>query len=247
MNFGAARLGFWFRPPVIDTGDRSQTKSRNVLIVYDPTEAITAGFNTIYNDGGDPHPSQIAATISARETALGFTPTTVTTYAALAAIPTATLNNYSHIWDIGYNTVISTGATSIYTDYLQNGGALFILGENLLFNFRDGSIASFITSVGGGTVTHDANAPKQMETTTVAPEFRLANSSATVTFDAPGRFLTLGTGTAMTTEKQAAVWKTGSLSNAQTGAIAVVLDINVFTSALDQNFVDNISITLNKK
>lgn len=246
MNFGGSRLGFWFRPPA--TGDdRSVTKSKNVLIVYDPTEAITAGLNTIYNDGGDPHPSQIAATISARETALGFTPTTITSYTDLAAIPTATLNNYAHIWDIGYNTVITSGAQTIYTDYLQNGGAIFILGENLLFNARDGSLSSFITSVGGGTVTHDANAPKQSETTTVAAEFRLANNSATVTFDAPGRFLTLGTGTAMTTEKQAAVWKTGSLANATSGAIAVVLDINVFTSALDQNFVDNISITLNKK
>ena len=239
MNFGAARLGFWFRP----VGDRSVTKSPNVLIVYDPN-SVHPG---IY--GSDVNPADIASSITAQETGLGFTATTVTSYAALNALD---ITNYSHIWDVGYDTLITTTSANQYLAYLQTGGAIFLLGENGVFVDRDNSLDNFISVyAGGGAADADNWDPMASITATVAAEFLLANSVNTVTFNRPGRYVSVGTGTAMATSvngTHAAVWETGSLSAAPTGAIASVLDINWTTGGdLDPNFMDNISITLNKK
>lgn len=241
MNFGAARLGFWFRQP---TGDRSVTKSNKVLIVYD-LNSIRAG---MYDS--DVNPSSIAATISAREVSLGFVPTTITSYSALNALTDAQLAEYAHIWDVGYDTLMTTLVEIKYATYLQGGGAMFLLGENGFFVDRDGDITNFITNMGGGVVTADAQTTGIL-TADVAAEFRLANSASTVQFNNVGRFGSIGTGTVMASSgngTHAAVWKTGSLSNKPTGAIAVVLDINFLVDPNTQpQFIDNLSIVLNKK
>jgi hypothetical protein len=126
---------------------------------------------------------------------------------------------------------------------------MFLLGENGFFVDRDGDISNFITNMGGGTVSADAQTTGLI-TATVAAEFRLSNSTATVDLANVGRFGAIGSGTIMASSgngTHAAVWKTGSLSNKPTGAIAVVLDINFLVSPyIDQNFIDNVSIVLNK-
>jgi hypothetical protein len=241
MNFGAARLGFWFRPP--DTTDRSVVKSKNVLIVYD----LNSTRGGMYDS--DVNPADIAATISNREVALGFTPTTVTSYSALLAISDAALANYAHIWDVGYDTLMTTAAETKYATYLASGGAMFLLGENGFFVDRDGDITNFITNMGGGTVTADAQTTGVL-TANVAAEFRLSNPTPTVEFVNVGRFGVIGNGTVMASSgngTHAAVWKTGSLTNKPNAAIAVVLDINFLVSPYtQQNFIDNVSIVLNK-
>ena len=242
MNFGAARLGFWFRSPVIVVEDRSVAKSLNVLIVYD-LNSLRPGLYDV-----DVTPASIASVIAARETSLGFVPTTITSYASLAA---ADISQYAHIWDVGYDTLMTTTAADKYKTYLQGGGAAFLLGENGIFVQRNNTIDNFITSyMGGGSVDAGAYDPNDAITATVAAEFRLSNSSSTVTFNRPGRFETIGTGTALATSGDgvhAAVWKTGSLSQAPTGAICSVLDINFLVGSGDSNFIDNVSIVLNKK
>ena len=242
MPVGAGRLGFWFRQP--DTGDRSVTKSTNVLIVYD-LNSIRGG---MYDN--DVNPSSIAATIATRETSLGFTPTTLTSYSALTALTDEQLADYAHIWDVGYDTLMTTAVEDKYATYLGGGGAMFLLGENGFFVDRDGDITNFITNMGGGTVTANAQTTGII-TTTVAAEFRLANQSSTVQFNNVGRFGSIGNGTIMASSgngTHAAVWKTGSLTNKPTGAIAVVLDINHLVGGdIQPAFIDNVSIVLNKK
>jgi hypothetical protein len=241
MPVGAARLGFWFRPPVVE--DRSIAKSLNVLIVYD-LNSLRPG---VYGDP-NPDPSSLAAVIAARETSLGFIPTTITSYASLAATD---ISQYAHIWDVGYDTLMTTTVADKYKAYLQTGGAAFLLGENGIFVQRNDTIDNFITNyMGGGSVDAGSYDINDSITATVAAEFRISNSSSTVTFNRPGRFETIGTGTALATSADgvhAAVWKTGSLSQAPTGAICSVLDINFLVGAGDSNFIDNVSIVLNKK
>jgi hypothetical protein len=241
MNFGAARLGFWFRPPVIVVEDRTEAKSSNVLIVYD-LNGLRPG---IYDF--NPSPASIAEVIAARETSLGFVPTTITSYASLAS---ADISQYAHIWDIGYDTLMTSAVADQYKTYLQSGGAAFLLGENGVFVQRNNTIDNFITTyMGGGSVDAGSYDINDAITATVAAEFRLSNSSSTVTFNRPGRFETIGTGTALATSADgihAAVWKTGSLSQAPTGAICSVLDINFLVGSGDSNFIDNVSIVLNK-
>jgi hypothetical protein len=241
MNFGAARLGFWFRPPVVE--DRSVAKSINVLIVYD-LNSLTPG----RYDGFDPNPSSLASVIAARETSLGFIPTTITSYTSLASTD---ISQYAHIWDVGYDTLMTSTAADKYKTYLQSGGAAFLLGENGVFVQRNDTIDNFITSyMGGGSVDAGSYDPNAAITATVASEFLLANNVNSVTFNRPGRFETIGAGTALATSGDgihAAVWKTGSLSQAPTGAICSVLDINFLVGSGDSNFIDNVSIVLNKK
>lgn len=259
MPVHAGRLGFWFRPV-----DRAQIvkdppdTTPDVLIFYDPyTPGHPSGLTNYYTQSGDVNPAtDVWPIIKAREEALGFRATLITGYANL---PTD-LSKYVHIWDIGYAspyTVNPSDPTSKLTAYLQQGGALFMLGENVYFNSKDQTIDNFITGLGGGTVTTFTGYDYLGDiTATVQPEFRLANNGTYVTFGWPNVFTSWGTGTpiavAGTTLPAAVVWKTGSLSNARAGAIVSVLDINFFGGSYapeyyNPEFIANLSIVMNKK
>ena len=243
MPLGAARLGFWFRPLTNpDEPDRSETKSNNVLIVYDLNSVFPNRYNT------DVNPADIASVISARETALGFVPTTITSYASLAATD---ITNYAHIWDVGYDTLITDTVADQYKAYLQTGGAAFLLGENTNFVDRNNSISLFITNYMGGGFINTGFGRGTTVNAIVANEFLLANNDNTIAFAAPGQFFNIGTGTVMAESDygaHAVVWQTGSLTQAVTAAICSVLDVNFFVSdTMDTNFIDNLCIVLNKK
>jgi hypothetical protein len=221
--------------------DRSVLKSKNVLIVWDP--------NSVHGQYAfDVDPVIIASNISARESALGFTPTIISSYADLV---NTDITNYAHIWDVGYDTMMTGAAADKYKAYLQTGGAVFLLGENGYFVARDNTIDNFFTSyMGGGSVASNPTNLNTSVPSTVASEFLLSNSNNSITFNNPGIFNTIGTGTIMVSSGygiHAAVWKTGSLSEAPTAAICSVLDVNFVSSDFDNDFVDNVSITLNKK
>jgi len=239
MPLASSRLGFWN----IGQEDRSVVKSKNVLIVYDPS-SVKGQYGSL-----DPDPSEIAATISARETSLGFVPTQIASYSAFLALTPSQIADYAHIWDVAYDTFIPSAVEDSYSAYLDGGGAMFLLGENGAFAERNGEITSFITNMGGGTVS-TTNQTTGVITATIASEFLLANSNPTVSFANVGRFNAFGTGTVMASSSNgihAAVWKTGSLSNKPTAAIAVVLDINFLVPPnIQPDFIDNVSIVLNK-
>ena len=222
---------------------RNITKSSNILIVYDTNSVGTNRYST------DVNPTNIAITISNRETALGFTPTTITSYAVFEALSDSQIANYAHIWDVGYDTLITSSVSIRYKTYLSSSGAMFLLGENGSFIARDNSLSSFITETGGGNIT--VTTPTDNLPSTVAQEFRLVNSNDTIQFNAPGRFSGIGSGTVLVNnvDIQGAVWKTGSLLNYPTAAITSVLDINFLVNQSTQNtdFIDNLSIILNTR
>lgn len=245
MPSGAGRLGFWYLQ------DRGMV-SKKVLVFYDPLTNGPNG-NTNYYASGDVTPAQIYSTIQARETALGFTTTFVQSYAALASFD---LSQYAHIWDVGYASPYTTNPndpTAQLTTYLQNGGAMFILGENTLFGVRDDTIDNFVTSLGGGNITRSYSDYSYAVDTTIDPQFLLANNVNKVRFSRPGGFISLGTGTAMTTAFTegiyvAAMWKTNSLSNAPKGAVVSVLDVNFLVgSYIQPSFIDNLIFSMNLK
>jgi len=139
---------------------------------------------------------------------------------SITAIPDVTVENYAHIWDVGYDTYMKAAVETKYASYLATGGAMFLLGENGSFVQRDGDITNFITNMGGGSVTADAQTTGVI-TATVASEFLLANQTASVTFNNVGKFGSIGNATIMASSgngTHAAVWKTGSLSNKPTAA-----------------------------
>jgi len=244
--FGASRLGFRF-----SQGDRGVIK--DTIVFYDPL-TLGPGGNTDYYNSGDINPAtQLWPKIRDREIALGFTPRFVTSYAELATLD---LTQYAHLWDIGYASPYAsnpTNPTTQLTNYLVDGGALLILGENSFFGVRDDAIDTFVTGLGAGTVTRSTTEYYWATDENVQPEFLQANFDDVVTFSRPGTFSTYGTGTPITTpfiadEYVAVMWKTGSLSAAERGAVISILDINFITDNFyNPNFIDNMCICLNRK
>jgi hypothetical protein len=241
-----------------------------VLIVYDLAEGpiYYPGYGYYYpgpnyreNGGFDVSVNGLAQTVANRESILGFLTQVVTSYGILNALTREQMNRFSHIWDLGYRTPMSGAATAKYTQYLQDGGALFLLGENTYFNIRNQSICDLVNNLGGGTagIRYDTAGFGTIGATT-ASEFLLANSRADITFYAPNGFTSYGTGTPIANSgigPPAMMWKTGSLSGARAGALASVLDINFLLNpqfGLNYGnaqwqpwFVDNLSIVMNKK
>jgi hypothetical protein len=243
---GASRLGFRF-----SQGDRGVNK--NVLVFYDPTTYGPNGDTDYYRSGDIDPATQIWPRIRDREIALGFIPRFVTSYAELSTID---LNQYAHLWDIGYASPYTTNPsdpTVQLTNYLQNGGALLLLGENSLFGARDNAIDDFVTTLGAGTVSRSLTEYYWASDEIVNPEFLQANFDDTVTFSRPGTFDQYGTGTPITTpfagnEYVAVMWKTGSLSAAEKGAVISILDISfVVDTYYNASFIDNMCISLNRK
>lgn len=246
--FGASRLGFWFRDP--DRGNRS----KKVLVFYDPLTYGPAGQTDYYNYDVNPA-TQVWPVIAAREIALGFQPSFCSSFAALA---TLNLNEYAHLWDIGYATPYATNPnnpTTQLSNYIKQGGAMFMLGENIYFQTRDTTIDNFVMGLGSGTVSQTTNAAYYNTIPCIVqPEFLLANTNNNITFDAPGAFDNIGSGTNIAVSSvpglplpTAVCWKTGTLSAAPSGSIVSVLDINFFAGgSYNPDFIDNLSLILNR-
>lgn len=209
--------------------------------------------------------SAASAGISARETSLGKTVTVIAGYANLPN----DLSMYSHIWDIDYSTdqmVIMN--SSKYTTYLQGGGAIFMIGEHSGFAQRNNTLATFLGSIGGGTITFDSayNSDNPSVLFSLENEFLLENSNSSVRFPAAGRYQSIGTGVNIIKSAEdylsgtypigtggvAVVWKTGSLTNAPKGAIVSVMDVNIWQNAYSSgvyqgsDFIKNVSLILDR-
>ena len=199
---------------------------------------------------------QMVSNITNVETSLGNTIIVIAGYANLPA----NLSQYDHIWDIGLEAnsnqslLVPTGAAAKYTTYLQQGGGIFIMGENSSFNVRNNDLSSFISGLGGGSVGGAGGATGDI--LNISSEFIIANNTSTVQLAAAAKFDSIGNGTPIVTNSidgstgYATIWKTGSLSLATKGAIVVVLDINFlsnyYNTGNSQQFVANISQILNK-
>jgi hypothetical protein len=243
MNFNGSRLGFWFRPP-------SRITKTKVLVFYDPTTYVAYGggvYNDFYNYDVDPA-TGIYPIIQSREIAAGYDPELIVGYDNLPE----DMSIYSHIWDIGYASPYSnnplTDPTSKLTTFLQGGGSMFMLGENVGLNqpgpspelTRWSTIKEFLNVLGANTdqptVLSIDPTYYGIITSTIKPEFLIANNNNIVTLYAPGGWLDINQGTAMTTPLTggpaypAVMWETGSLPNATTGAIISVLDVNFLTT-----------------
>lgn len=244
-----------FSKRIVKTAFDRGLNNNNVLITY----------NALDNFGGI---ANAAEGISARETSLGKNVTVIAGYSNLPN----DLSVFSHIWDIDVFTgnLVSLNSSK-YTTYLQGGGALFLLGENRnsVFTARNNSLAAFISSVGGGSISFDPSFPDDDTTCSINTQFLLDNSNSSVVFPAIGRFSSIGTGMDIVKTSQimgsfedgfyspgtgglAVVWKTGTLTNAPKGAIVSVLDVNIWgpdyatAPYYGSDFIKNISLILDR-
>lgn len=246
MFYGINKLGFGFLQP-----DRGYKKTS--LVFYDPLTNGPGDDTNYYASGAINPATDIYPVIAAREIALGYDSILVNSYEELL---TYNLFDYAHLWDIGYASPYVTNPndpTNRLYQYIQYGGAMFIMGENSNFGARDSSIDDFITNIGGGSVVRgNTDYSSSSIEVTVDPTFLLANQNNKVTFARPGTFISIGNGTPMTTpftgsEYVAVMWKTGSLNSANAGAIISVLDVNIFVNRFKNlSFIDNILLSMNR-
>jgi len=242
-----------FSKRIVKTDFDRGLNNPNVLITYDTLNSLSSLALTGIND---------------RETALGRNVTIIAGYVNLPN----DLSSFSHIWDIdvtGDQLVIKN--TTKYTAYLQGGGAIFLIGENSGYApSRNLTLATFISSVGGGSVSFDPSFPVDPNTPcSIDNQFLLDNPNSSVVFPAIGRFSSIGTGIDIVKTSQlmgsfqdgffapgtgglAVLWKTGSLANAPKGAIVSILDGNIWQAQYapgpnyGSDFTKNISLILDR-
>lgn len=247
-NFGGSRLGFWYlNAGTQGIGGRSNS-STSILIVkdygYKDERYINGYYYTNYlldMKGRDLLPI-ITTEISSQTDQIKLKTTQITSYGYVnlqqISSSLTSINTYSQVWDISMFTPLNATAKSIYKTYVQNGGALYLLGENnrSYYTERNASITSFIQSdLGGGTVTFDNSVQPITRSVTLQSEFRISQPIGIYGPDlesaATGSLSSYGNGTLFIkingiNGAGAVMWKTGSLSNATTGTVLANFDAN---------------------
>lgn len=188
--------------------------------------------------------SDVANSLAARQTVAGNTPTVISwTGNSIPGLPS--LNSYQQVWDVNGHLALTSDQQAAYQSYLQRGGVLFLMGENTSYGAaRNATLISFISSVGGGTLSIVGNGGGAE---TVSSAMQSPNAINSVSYAASGSYTSPGTGTCLTVNGSntcsAIAFSKGRLANATSGALVSVLDINFLESsraASFQSFVDNL-------
>lgn len=141
---------------------------------------------------------------------------------------------FDEIWDIRFSSVsaITAGEEAQYLSFLQGGGGMFVMGENSSFTPRNDSVLSLIAAAGGGTL----NFLTPGSTQTVNAPFTGPNPVSSVTYLAPGGVDSAGTGSFITddgTNGTGVAWAVGDLTNALSGALTTIFDVNFMQDDAD--------------
>ena len=157
--------------------------------------------------------------------------------------------SYEQIYDLinlPYHLVqdYSGGAQieSAYKALLARGGTLYLQMENPgCCVSRNTNIMDFIEDVGGGTLSYGNTFSSNSITQHNSNESWLSGFSSTVTFDLAGYLTGIGNGTWFAKDSNGnivgAVWYGSDLSNAYTGKIVVITDINY--NSHSSNYTNN--------
>jgi hypothetical protein len=198
----------------------------------------------IVTESGGLYPADVAAVTTFLSGRLGAAGYTVTTN---LGVPAGSLSGYNQIWDIRFDAALSGSEITAFVTYMSGGGALFVMGENGgCCGIRDTSIVALIAAAGGGTV---AFANNSANTQTVQAPFTGPVSITTVTFAAIGSFTSPGHGAFITEDTSttggAIVLGPGTMSNATSGTMLSVLDVNFMDTSgsgqgLSQALTDNL-------
>ncbi len=148
------------------------------------------------------------------------------------------VSSYDQLWDLRIGTALSDTEQASIVAFLNTGKSAFVLGENTSFATRNASIVSLVSLAGGGTVTIGSDVS---DTQNINSPWNTSASS--VTYGAAAGFATPpGTGTYITDTGgssgnigSAVAWTKGTLSNAASGTLVSVLDINFLSSTNNGN------------
>lgn len=149
----------------------------------------------------------------------------------------ADLSPYGQVWDIRFSnsSPITASVETQYLNYLQNGGGMFVMGENQSFMTRNNSVIQLIANAGGGSLNFLVPASTQ----DVVSPFTGPNviADGNVTYAAPGGVDSSGNGQFITTDGTngtGVAFGVGDLTNAPAGALTAIFDVNFMQGTYDQ-------------
>jgi hypothetical protein len=211
-----------------------------VVVGLAPAQAanilIVAGTDSIAQTAG--------SVLNTELTTAGNTVTVVNT-----GVP-ASLTGYTQIYDLRYSNApaFTSGEMTQYLAFLNAaaGNTIFLMGENNSFNTRNALINQFITLAGGGTIAVPATYSSASET--VNAPFTGPNSISTVKFAACGLVTSAGNGSFASSETGGGCslfFNQNRLTNALTGALVVVYDVNFIYNAPNSGAVNEIPFRQN--
>jgi hypothetical protein len=147
------------------------------------------------------------------------------TYQAGSSGPTD-LTGYQQVWDMRYDTALSSNDMALYDTFLKNSGYLYLSGEHGGFATRNNSISAFTSSLGGGTISVNgfANNDQTGNTTYFTGGATVDYAAAAIITSDGGRTLSQDVNGAAT----AKMWigNAGDLGVDYNGTVIVVADIN---------------------
>jgi len=152
-------------------------------------------------------------------------------------VPASDLNGYGQIWDVRFQTALTSDDMTSYTTYISVGRTLVLIGEHTGFMVRNNTILSLISTLGGGDITIGG---ESTSAETVQSPFNSPDAVSTVTWPDSGYATSSGTGMFITESSATAgsslYFARGTLSKAIAGRLMVVFDIDHLTGGYGPDF-----------
>ena len=170
----------------------------------------------------DPQYAGVAGNVTGRLQAAGHTVTTITT------APT-TLTGYQQVWDLRYMSALTSSETTLYTNFITNGGFAYFTTENPgCCMARNNSIAALVTGLGGGSTQIGPgwanNVETNMNTTYMTNGLTVNYAAVAAIVNSQGiPLITDGSGAV---SGMSWIGRAGALGSGVTGTIITVADIN---------------------
>ena len=157
--------------------------------------------------------------------------------ATISATVPGSLSGYDQVWDVRWNTAISSSDKSAFGTYLADGGRMFVIGETPALATRDNSVLSFLHDTGAGTLTLDSATlvGTQSQTVTTAGQIvNHPNSFTDVYFSGAGAVTNAGNGflvTQIAPGKGSIVgWDFGDISGKSQARMLACFDTQVLSN-----------------
>jgi hypothetical protein len=184
-------------------------------------------------DNGDPDHTNARDGLVPKLTAAGQN----VTQDGTGSLP-ADLSPYNQLWDLRADIAISGPEQAQIVAFLNAGNRAFIMGENTGYGItRNPTIASLVTALGAGTIV--VGSPNTQTQTINSPWDVTANL---ITYPAAGGVAAPGTGVFITDDGTGAgnpgsaiAFDPGTMTNAPTGSLAIVFDVNFLQTAFFGN------------
>jgi hypothetical protein len=157
-----------------------------------------------------------------------------------------TLSDYSafdQVWDLRYTGNLTAADITAMGSFLQSGGSMFLTGEHSGFNTsRNNSLVSFISGVGGGSITLSNGDVAGPQAITAAGQIvNSPNTFTSVAFSAANTVgaTSTGNGFQVTALGSLLGWDFGDIAGSPNARMLVGFDIEMFQASNGEAWTEN--------